>query len=103
MIHQSITELMKNDVSIIEWIDSIHIHYILTKNLNLDKHFLSVPKKYKRKIKTLSYDYHISKVNLIPILIYEVIKQKDKSYDTDFIEYLSTLSKINTNLLLNSK
>lgn len=103
MLHSSVVELMKNDILIIEWINLIHIHFILTKNLNLDKYFLSIPKNYKRKIKTLSYDYNISKVNLIPILIYEIIKKNKKNYDIDFVDYLSTLSKINTNLLLNTQ
>jgi len=101
MFHPSVVKLMKNDTLLIEWINSIHIHFILTKNLNLDKYLLSIPKNYKRKIKILSFDYNISKINLIPILIYEVIRDVKSSYNTDFIKYIFTLNKINSKLVSN--
>lgn len=99
MFHPSVVELMKNDILMLEWINSIHIHFILTKNLNLDRYFLSIPKDYKRKIKNLSFNYNISKVNLIPILIYEVIRDNKINYDVDFIKYLSILYRYNIKLI----
>lgn len=99
MFHPSVVELMKNDTLMVEWINSIHIHFILTKNLNLDKYFLNIPKNYKRKIKVLSFNYNVSNVNLISILIYEIIRDTKSNYNLDFIEYLSTLYRYNIKLI----
>lgn len=98
MFHPSVVELMRNDTLMLEWINSIYIHFILTKNLNLDRYLLSIPKDYKRKIKTFSFDYNISKVNLISILIYEIVKYNKYNYDVHFIKYLATLYEYNIRL-----
>lgn len=103
MFYAPLVEQIKNDILILDWINSIHIHFIVTKKLNLDQYLLTVPHHYKRKITTLSYDFNISKVNLLPILIYNALEHNKYMYDPYFIKYISTLSKINSSIILSKK
>ncbi len=72
--------IMRNDILMTNWINTIYKNFMDTKNLNLDTFILTIPKKYVLIIKKISFNYNISKVNLIPTLIYNVTKINRNMY-----------------------
>lgn len=100
VFHPLVVEIMKNDTLILKWIDSIERNYMIKRNLDLDIFILALPKNYTKKIKALSFDYNISKVNLVTILIYNIIKINESKYNRDFIKHIFLLAKFNSSLIL---
>lgn len=100
VFHPLVIDVIKNDILLMKWIDSIQQNYMIQRNLNLDIFILTLPEHYTRKIKVLSFEYNISKVNLIPILIFYVINNHESKYNSDFIKYISLLAKFNSSLIL---
>ena len=91
--------IMRNDILMTNWINTIYKNFMDTKNLNLDTFILTIPKKYVLIIKQFSFNYNISKVNLIPTLIYNVTKINRNMYKDEFINHISILHKINSSVI----
>lgn len=94
MFHISVINIMKNDESMIKWIESIQLNYLKTGKLNSDKYILTLPKKYIKKIHTLSNKHNIPKTNLIPILLYHIVKSSPNQFYYTFVKHMTLLNKV---------